>query len=204
MTMSKDSSGRAPTFSVPVPDPTVLTTAALLREIGALKELFEVRFSAMDGRLGHMQLTLDQRGIAIRTELETLDKLFDEKLLRIQTQISERDAQTEKASRDVKSAVDAAFAAAKEAVGEQNKSNALSITKSETAFVKQVDAIVDIVNNNTKTTDDKINDIKERITMLEGRSTGRNDVWGYVVGAVATLWAAIATVGIILEMAAHK
>ena len=187
------------TSRLPVPDPTALTTAALLREINALKELFDMRFTGMEHTIQTMQSSLDQRGIAIKTELNTLDKLFDEKLLRIQTQISERDVQTDKASRDVKSAVDAAFAAAKEAVGEQNKSNALSISKSEAAFVKQVDAIVEIVKNNTKTTDDKISDIKDRLLMIEGRSTGHGETWGYVAGAIASMWAIAATIGLIVE-----
>ena len=38
-------------------------------------------------------------------------------------------------------AVDAALQAAKEAVGEQNKSNALAIAKSEATFTKQIDQI---------------------------------------------------------------
>ena len=81
------------------------------------------------------------------------------------------DIQTEKAARDVKSAVDAAFAAAKEAVGEQNKSNALSITKSETAFTKQIDQLADSVKSIVKNTDDKIGDIKERLLAIEGKTS---------------------------------
>ena len=40
-----------PRSNLPIPDPTVLTTAQLLREMGALKELFETKLSALKEQL---------------------------------------------------------------------------------------------------------------------------------------------------------
>jgi hypothetical protein len=104
----------------------------------------------------------------------------------LKTTVNERftqgDVQTEKAARDVKSAVDAAFAAAKEAVGEQNKSNALSIAKSEVATTKQIDQLSENLRINVKNTDDKIDgiknnfddkytDLKDRVVAMEARGS---------------------------------
>ncbi len=180
--------------SRPVPDPTVLTTQALAQAISSLKELFETRISALEKNMELLQQGLDERSKEVRETVKHLERLHDEKFCRIQTQISERDIQTEKASRDVKAAVDAAFAAAKEAVGEQNKSNALAIGKSEATTTKQLDGITDQIKTNTKTTDEKIADIKDRLTIIESIPKGiastkleATQNWGFVVGAIGMI-----------------
>jgi hypothetical protein len=190
--------------SVPIPDPTILTTQALQREIFTARELVELRVESLreiltskyDGALNSINLIEDRINVIIdrnRHELIDIKHFYDEKIQSVieamavmKNTINERftlaDVQTEKAARDVKSAVDAAFAAAKEAVGEQNKSNALSITKSESAFTKQIDQLVASIAQIVKNTDDKIesikinndsriNDIKDRIIRMEGRSS---------------------------------
>lgn len=149
----------------PIPDPTALTTDQLRREIGALRELVEAR---SDG---------DR-------------KLNDERFLGIETQFVERDKRTEQTTHDNKVAVDAAFAAAKEAVGEQNKSNAASITKSEAAFTKQIDQTGVLLNAVAKATDEKIDDLKTRLTTVESKKIGATDTWGYI-GLIAGLLIAL-------------
>lgn len=152
----------SPTSNTPVPDPTSLTTDQLRREIMALRELQESR---MDGER----------------------RLNEERFHGIETQFLERDKRTEQTTHDNKVAVDAAFAAAKEAVGEQNKSNAASITKSEAAFTKQIDQTGVLLNAVAKATDEKIEDLKTRLTTIESRKSGGVEVWGYVFGAVGIL-----------------
>lgn len=137
---------------------------------------------------------------ALFREITHLDSLFSERFLRIQTQINERDVQTDKASRDVKSAVDAAFAAAKEAVGEQNKSNALSINKSEAATTKQIEGIFELVRTNTKGADDKISDIKDRLTTIESHSKGVGDGLGWIIGAGGVI---VAVVSVVVSILLH-
>ena len=159
---------------LPVPDPTALTTAALLREIAALKELSDNR-------------------------LDALEKLMDQKFVGIKTQIDDRDIQTDKASRDVKSAVDAAFAAAKEAVGEQNKSNALSITKSEAATTKQIDLIFELIKTNTSVSDGKVADIKDRLQAIESHSKGIGDGFGWIVGLAGIIIAVVVLMTFLLK-----
>lgn len=174
-----------------VSDPTPLTTQQLLREIFQLRELVEarikgveVRMEASDEAVRLLQRFADRTPTTkdVENNVERLREVTSEKFTGVQTQITERDLQvdravkdvkeaTDKAARDVKSAVDAAFAASKEVVSEQNKSNAAAIDKSEKAFTKQIDGLNDLIKTTAKATDDKINDIKERITIIESKTS---------------------------------
>jgi predicted nucleic acid-binding Zn-ribbon protein len=100
----------------------------------------------------------------------------------------------------------AALQAAKEAVGEQNKSNVLANTKSEAAFTKLIDQLSVLIDRTDKSLSDKIEDSKERIgvieknanerlTAMESHSKGSrdtsHDIWGYLVGFGGLVIAAI-------------
>jgi len=217
-------------LNVPIPDPSLLTTQQLLREISSLKELVFSRFdgfdnartllkNSIDKHIDHLtelqgskisatdnasvlirnviETRLDGMDKAIRLLQDTADKFparIDEKIsaLRevheqkfaaitethgekfgsIQTQFKERDVRTEQSSKDSKVAVDAALQAAKEAVGEQNKSSALAIAKSENATTKQIDQLAVLIQTMTKGFDDKIGDVKDRLTRIEGKGEG--------------------------------
>lgn len=163
-----------------VSDPTPLTTQQLLRENMWLRELLEARIKGIEGRMeaSDEAVRLLQR-FADRTPttmdvgnaVERLREVAFEKFTGVQTQIRERDVVIEKAATDVKSAVDAAFAASKEVVSEQNKSNALSTAKSEAGFTKQIDLLNDSNRASMKAVEDKIDDIKERITIIESKTS---------------------------------
>jgi hypothetical protein len=215
-----------PAGSTPVPDPTLLTTAALTREISALKELVVTRLDAMDKaqslfetnltrvptdidkQLSHLKELHASRFIQsdasigaqagmLGTRLDGMDKavtliqdiadkfparidekirglkdVHEEKFSSIQVQFRERDVRSEQSSKDSKVAVDAALQAAKEAVGEQNKSSALAISKSEASTIKQIDQMNVMIQAGFKSVDDKFDDIKERITRIEGKDVG--------------------------------
>jgi hypothetical protein len=98
----------------------------------------------------------------------------------ITTQFSERDTRVNQMAEASKEALNAALQAAKELVGGQQQGNSLAITALGTTF-----------QQTTKATDEKIDDLKERLTRIEGTGKGRTDVWGYVV-AVAGLLIALA------------
>lgn len=85
---------------VPIPDPTVLTTAALQREITAAREVVEQNMASMK-------------------------ELFDARLDSIQMQFSERDKRFELRALDEKVAVAAALMAQKEATAKSE----MAITK---------------------------------------------------------------------------
>ena len=191
-------------LSTPNPDPTILTTQSLLREISALKELMIARIEessrSQESRLSQNDEKLSLIRSIIETRLDDMDKgvrllqeiadkapartdekikalagvseekfrVHEEKFNSIQLQFRERDVRTEQSSKDSKVAVDAALQAAKEAVGEQNKSSALAIAKSEAATTKQIDQMTQIIQTGNKGLDDKIADMKERVTVLEG------------------------------------
>ena len=199
--------------NIPIPDPSLMTTRQLQREIFGLRELVETRIVSLESAnaliRGIIETRLDGMDKAIRLLQDTADKFparIDEKIgaLRdvheqrfssildshaekfssIQTQFKERDVRTEQSSKDSKVAVDAALQAAKEAVGEQNKSSALAIAKSESATTKQIDQLAILINTQQKGFDDKIGDVKDRINRMEGKSTGMAAGWGYLIGAI--------------------
>jgi len=160
----------------PDPDPTVLTTENLRREISNLKDLIESRIGANDKAIELVQASsnkfredntkliddkVTQLHTLIASELDKLSSVMNERFMGVAAQFSERDTRTDQRAGDTKLAVDAAFAAAKEAT-----------SKIEAGFTKSIDGQQDLMNTNTKATDDKISDLKDRITAMESRTQG--------------------------------
>lgn len=180
--------------STPVPDPTLLTTQALVREIAALREVLEAKIDGernvlatkIDGMakaVELLQVISDRQPQDVDKKVTNLRILHEEKFHSIDVQFHERDVRVEQTAKDTKTAVDAALAAQEKSAGKQADSFALSIGKSENATTKQIDAL-----------DEKINDMKDRLMRIEGVKTGRGDVWGFVVGAVGLVAAVIGIV----------
>jgi hypothetical protein len=162
----------------PVPDPTTLTNELVAKAVAALREVVEVRLDAIDDRAKVSEENVRRH---INVAIDSLKESISVFKLAVDGRFVLGADQTDKAARDVKSAVDAAFAAAKEAVGEQNKSNALSIAKSEAATAKQIDQLAENVRLSDKsagdkiealrkTSDDKFADLKDRVVAMESRS----------------------------------
>lgn len=109
-----------------------------------------------------------------------IEKLFTERLTGLRDVLEEKftGVKTEFTMRDI--ALAAAFKAAEAAVKQQNESNTLAIDKAGTAFTKQIDGL-----------DEKIADLKERVSELAGRNWAT--VGAYIVGAlgIAALLAAV-------------
>ncbi len=176
--------------SVPVPDPTILTTQALLREIESLSErmahddnnMLQLIQSKLDGviiRIDGNDTAVrllrdgnDKVPLAITSAVENLKMLHDEKFLSVETKFEERDKRADQTSRDSKVAVDAALKAQQEAFSEQNKSSALAISKSEASTTKQIDQIGSNIALLAKAIDDKVADIKDRLTKIESIALG--------------------------------
>ena len=140
--------------NIPNPDPSVLTTAQLLRELDTLREFLSVSLGRVEDRISYVE------------------GLSAEKFGGVQKQFTERDVRTDLLATGTKIAVDAALQAAKEAVGEQNKSSALAIAKSETSTTKQIDQLQTLIQTNNDAINDKINDLKARLDRGEGGKTG--------------------------------
>src|SRR4026207_2120579 len=111
------------TGSTPVPDPTLLTTAALTREIAALKELVVTRLDAMDKAMDIFSDNLTRAPTEVDKQISHLKELMIEtfavhmeQFASIPPHFRERDVRGEQSAKDSKVAVDAALQAAKEAV----------------------------------------------------------------------------------------
>jgi hypothetical protein len=203
----------------------VRVPTAVDRAVLQLRELLETRIHcdaeqgamARDAITKHVNTALEQlnslsasRNKGVEDRIDALTEALAVFKETVNGRFELGDVQTEKAARDVKSAVDAAFAAAKEAVGEQNKSNALSIAKSEVATTKQIDQLTENLRLSVKNTDDKIEamkktsddkftDIKDRLVAMEGRSRGIGATGAVIVGAFSVVGVLVGMAAIILH-----
>ena len=194
------------------PDPTVLTTQQLERGLDAERDyvmgevrVLEERLHGMDKATSLLSETVNRVPTDMQVAIGNLKELHNERFSSIETQFAERDTRQERESRDNKVAVDAAFAAQKEAASEQNKSNTLAIDKSER---QQVDAIAkqaDLNKSKTDAIDTQVNDLKERLTVLEtarrtentGTDQKRLDL-GVLISVAAVFVAIISVIVVVL------
>jgi len=156
--------------TTPRPDPTVLTTEQLMREIAALRREFEgaleailVRIEAMDKANDLKLQTLHDMPKRINEEVSHLEALIDEKLRSVENSFDlvERGRVEQKV--DTKAAVDAALIAQKEAVKEQTTASERAIAKSEAATTKQIDELNKTFSTLIEGVRREMGDLKERI-----------------------------------------
>jgi hypothetical protein len=128
-------------------------------------------------------------------QVTQIKELFAERFTSIASEFKNIGNLTDKLTEANKTAIEAAFDAAKEAVA-----------KSEASFIKQLDGLRTTIENTEKTVDSKISDIKERITILESRLTGirtaRLDQQSSVGTLVAIAVALISLVGLVMSLLA--
>lgn len=125
--------------SVPVPDPTFLTTQNLRREVQGLQELIALR-------------------------IEGLSSIMEEKFRAVDQQLALVERGRVEQKEDTKAAVDAAFTAQKEAVKEQTTAFATATGKSETAIFKAVDQLSEMFASSVEALRRAIDEVKERFT----------------------------------------
>jgi hypothetical protein len=179
--------------SNPNPVPSAVTSEAIDRAVLSAESRINARLDGMEKAVEvfHADLTrvptlLDRSITGLRelmeqivfTEIEKLKGQLDtnraetaEKFAGVGAQFSERDTRTDQRAGDTKLAVDAAFAAAKEATA-----------KIEAGFTKQIDGMVTIIDTKTSNLDGRISDVKDMVTNMTGRSKGLDAGWGYLVG----------------------
>lgn len=220
--------------SVPQPDPTILTTQQMLREVGVLKELtdakvdgldrvVEQRFNGMDRALTLLQTKADKVPSETDVAVGNLQHLHEARFDQIAIQFSERDVRASQTASDIKSAVEAALKAASSAVELQNRSNQEAIAKQEIAFTKQIDQIANSILQINKTIDDRLGDVKDRITAVESSQKAigdindlrarvtavetraisskdtQKDLWGYLIGGIGILISFVTVVVLLLR-----
>lgn len=201
-------------------DPTTATTQVLQREVASLKELMESRLGSMDRAVALLQHNADKSpSIAVVAEkVEALQDLHNERFSSLLSQIGALRTMMEAmsvASKEAiaaalqaqKEAVAAALQAAKEQVSAQNVSTALAADKTERQVTGQIQQIGQLIAQQAKSYDDKIDDLKVRNNQLEqrqggaeARSTGSSATLVTVIAVISTVIALIA-VGVAIVMA---
>jgi chromosome segregation ATPase len=195
----------------PTPDPTVLTTAQLVRATSAERDYVNGRIDVLRQRLDGIDKatevlneTVNRVPTALTEGLGHLQAVMDERFTSIREQFRERDIRSERESRDNKVAVDAAFAAQKEAASEQNKSNTLAISKSETATTETINKLAELVGTQIKAMGDKLDDLKERVGRMESVKAGaaerRNEGRASLSSTTAGIGAAVAVLLVALAI----
>lgn len=128
----------------PIPDPTVLTTEALHREISSLHDL--------------LLREIEHLGEVMNVKFETVDKGF--------AGMADRTAEQKL---DTKAALDAALRSASDAVALQTVASDRAIAKSEAATTKQIDALAVALQKAVDALEGRITDAKENTNKLEIR-----------------------------------
>jgi cation transport regulator ChaB len=189
----------------PTPDPTVLTTEALLRAVGGERDyvdgqigILKQRLDAMDEATRVLHETVTRIPTDVQREVGHIRELVDEKFLSVKVQFAERDTRSERESRDNKVAVDAAFAAQKEAAAKQDESNLKAIDKSERATAETIKTLSELFQTTVKALSDKNDDLKNRVQILESEKRGAGEARAslgntatLVIGALGLLVAAL-------------
>ncbi len=158
--MNRSNDNTVPRGSTPVPDPTVLTTQQLTIGLAALREILETRLDAMDVATELNKAATDTFPRRMDERICAIQKLNNEKFIGVEKQFAERDIRSNTVAELGQKALEAALSAAKEAVG-----------KTEVSFTKQIDNTLVQIQAEKKATDDKIDDVKSRLTAIE---TGLN------------------------------
>jgi hypothetical protein len=142
-------------------DPSILTTAALQREVGNLEK-------EMIHRSEDRRVEMENLQKLVETQIKGLSDLMNEQLASIKTQFELIEKQRVEQKKDTKDAVDAALIAQKEAVQEQTIASGLSIAKSEAATAKQLDQLAVTFTNAITGVTGSINDLKDGWTSSIG------------------------------------
>lgn len=185
----------------PNPDPTERTEQRLLREIGAVRELFETqlsgqnatfiskfdgvlaRFEGNDKAIRLLQDIADKFPCRIDEKILALEKVHDQKFLAlektseekfkgVQKQFEERDVRTDTSRVSDKTAVDAALAAQEKSFSKQGETFSDATAKTEQQFTKQMDQMRELHQTEIKGLQAQFNDLKDRFNRGEGRSEG--------------------------------
>jgi hypothetical protein len=166
--------------NVPIPDPTVLTTEAIRRDIEHLRELLTIQVEGIRRDLenieGEYHDVVSQSVQQLRELCGEKFSSFEFRFAGVQQQFDERDARTDQSARSNRELVEAALAAQKEAVG-----------KNETATKEQLTSIKTEIGTEISALREQVDDLKLVNRHEGGESAGRGQVWRYGNQAIATI-----------------
>jgi hypothetical protein len=191
----------------PNPDPSILTTENLRREIDNLKELLESQQGAQDRTIAAIQHNIDGRQEQIDAAIVHITTLFEVKFDGVEKQFVERDKRTEQLSIADKTAIAAALQAQKEAAGATNESNSIAINKMENNFTTLINKGESLLQSVQKNLDDKIADLKTRFDTGEGQNRGKtagvSSIGALAVGASFIISMLVAVAALIITFTHH-
>lgn len=182
--------------SRPVPDPTVLTDAAIAKEAVARQTAHEDLKKLLESRL------LDRQH-----QVEWLDRLTEQATAHEREVSNLRFAAAERlATRESELnalALAAAFAAQKESAQKQDEYTRLSSSKAETATADAIAKLGELFNTQARAQGDKIDDLKDRVGRIESIAVGGIQQRTETRSSNAALYSLIGTVAglIVLSLA---
>ncbi len=179
--MTPDDDRRAPSGgSRPVPDPTVLTDAAIGKAVDALTDYINGQLAVRDERLRGIDEATKLRlesvtsmPAAIEASVGRLRDVTNEKFSSIEVRFSERDTRSENEKRDSKVAVDAAFAAQKEAAAQRDLANAEAIGKSERATAETIKTNQELNTTKTEALAKTLDEVKGDVVRIQSTRLGQ-------------------------------
>jgi hypothetical protein len=183
------------------PDPSLLTTSALLREISTLKEQLqealrgEVRIimtriegiekaiqkasddytrvpTLLDREVTNIRALTDEKFATLAIRLDGADERRAEKFRAIEVQFVERDVRTDQATRASQQALDAALAASKETMSEQHRSMLAALSEIKATWAKQTDSQTSLFQTETRALRDIAGTLEQRLTRIEAAALG--------------------------------
>jgi hypothetical protein len=182
-------------------------SAQLHQELISLRNEMNARFDAMDKatvllnenltrvptdvdkQILHIKALYDDRFASAGNARDRIGEGFISRLesveAGIQKQFDERDVRSRASDSASSTAVNAALQAQKEAASAQNEANAAAITKSEAAYVKQIDGILALLASDTKAIDEKISAINGRLDRGEGAISSHSSTQATIIAIIS-------------------
>ena len=159
-------------------------------EATAMKELMLTRFNSIDKAIAlaheneqRWPTVLDREINALKEFMGVKLDIHAEKFISVNRRFEERDRHVQIDSAANKTAIDAAFKAASEAVKTQQDASDKAITKSEAGFVKQIESATMILSTMKTELDRRLDENKERtntlaqeITSIQASQAGRKEL----------------------------
>jgi hypothetical protein len=194
MAGEEESKQRYSMGSVPIPDPTVLTTELVDRALAIVEKLFDSKISELRNEVGHVNKELKDFIGENRALIQSNSDISKERIAHLEKLQDEKFKGMDRRFQDSKDAVDKAFAAAKEAVTEQNKSNTTAVDKTERNVTEQMKQQAQMSQTSIKALEDKIVAVKEFQAASTGHEKGSVDSRAYFVAAIGI---AIGIIGLV-------
>lgn len=118
----------------------------------------------------------------------SVDKLREDSKIQVEEILRARIQQ----KADLTDLINTSVSHLRESFNDQTRANSLAVSKNEAAVSKQFDQIATLLNTSVSALNDKIDDLKGRILVIEGSGKGSKELSGILLTIVGLVIAAIA------------